>query len=92
MDINTLGILPVGAITVICYVIGMAVKASPINDKWIPVICGTFGGLLGVISFVVGWPVIAAQEPITAAAIGGVSGLAATGIHQIGKQIQKNEK
>ena len=91
MDITTLGILPVGAITVICFLIGMTAKASPLNDKWIPIICGTSGGLLGVLWLVLGWPGYPGSEPITAAAIGIVSGLAATGTHQVYKQLTEGE-
>ena len=35
MDINTLGIASVAAITVICYLIGLGVKATSIADKYI---------------------------------------------------------
>lgn len=30
----------VAGITVICFLIGMAVKASPLDDKFIPIIVG----------------------------------------------------
>lgn len=39
MDINTLGITGVAAITAICLLIGQAVKASAVDSKWIPIIC-----------------------------------------------------
>ena len=48
MDFASFGIASVAAITVICYLIGMAVKASGINNKWIPVIIGVCGLALGV--------------------------------------------
>ena len=48
MDIGTLGIAGVAVITVICYLIGQAVKASGLENKWIPIIVGTCGGVLGV--------------------------------------------
>ena len=76
----------VAVITVLCYLAGVAVKLSPIDDKWIPVICGALGGLLGIAAMhlTTGFP---AQDDITAAAIGVVSGLAATGADQIRKQL-----
>ena len=43
MDFASFGIASVAAITVICYLIGMAVKASGIDNKWIPVIIGVCG-------------------------------------------------
>ena len=81
------GVVNVGAIVVLCYLMGMLVKASPITDKWIPVIVGIFGGALGIIALSIGFPEFPATDYITAAAVGVVSGLAATGINQIGKQL-----
>ena len=37
------GIAGVAVITVIAYLIGMAVKATALDHKWIPVICGFCG-------------------------------------------------
>lgn len=89
MDIASLGIASVAAITVVCYLIGMAVKASGLNDKWIPVIVGVSGLVLGVAGmFII--PDYPAQDYITAAAVGIVSGLAATGVNQITKQLKDN--
>ena len=45
MDINTIGVATVAAIIVICYLIGMVVKATALDSKWIPIICGVCGGL-----------------------------------------------
>lgn len=43
------GIASVAAITVVCYLGGMACKASAkVKDEVIPVICGVTGGILGV--------------------------------------------
>lgn len=86
-DIFNVGIVGVAAITVICFLIGMTVKQSPIDDKWIPTIVGVVGAFLGVIGMktMTGFP---AEDMITAVAVGIVSGLAATGAHQIGKQLQ----
>lgn len=90
MDFASFGIASVAAITVICYLIGMAVKASGIDNKWIPVIIGVCGLALGVTGmFII--PDYPADDYITSAAIGVVSGLAATGINQIGKQLSSAE-
>lgn len=84
------GIAGVAAITVIAYLVGMGVKASAINDKWIPIIVGSVGAVLGVVGMFI-MPDFPATDYITAVAIGIVSGLAATGAHQIGKQMSEVE-
>lgn len=84
------GIAGVAAITVIVYVIGMVVKASPINDKWIPAICGIVGGVLGVAGMYV-MPEFPVNDVISAVAVGIVSGLAATGADQVAKQLKGGE-
>lgn len=80
------GIAGVAAITVICYLIGMLAKASALADKWIPVVCGFCGAALGLAALYLGLVDFPATDPLTAVAIGVVSGLAATGVNQIGKQ------
>lgn len=82
------GIAGVAAITVIAYLIGSAVKATTLNNRWIPSICGTVGGILGVLAMRI-MPDFPATDYITAVAVGIVSGLAATGVNQIGKQLSK---
>ncbi len=76
-------------ITIICYIIGMGLKAwKKINDVCIPVLVGICGGILGVIGMFTmsNFP---ANDVITAIAIGIMSGLASTGGNQIYKQLQK---
>ena len=82
------GIAGVAAITVIAYLIGSAVKATSLDNRWIPSICGTVGGILGILAMRI-MPDFPATDYITAVAIGIVSGLAATGVNQIGKQLGK---
>ena len=86
MDISIFGIAGVAAITVICYLIGQGVKASGLDNKWIPVIVGACGGVLGVagMCLMADFP---AGDMLTAAVVGIVSGLAATGVNQAGKQL-----
>ena len=84
------GIASVAAITVICYLVGLVVKATPYNnDKYIPIACGVVGGVLGAAGLYLGLPDFPAGDPLTAVAVGIVSGLAATGINQAAKQILK---
>lgn len=83
------GIASVAAITVIAYLIGTAAKQiKAIPDTSIPVICGTAGGVLGVVGMYV-MPDFPAADVINALAVGIVSGLAATGVNQIYKQSKK---
>lgn len=86
MDI--LGIVAIPVITVIVYLIAEAVKATALDNKWIPIICGCCGGILGVVAQYV-MPEFPATDVLTAIAIGIVSGLAATGLHQSIHQLTK---
>lgn len=84
------GIASVAAITVICYLAGLVVKASPWDgNQLIPIVCGFVGAVLGVAALYLGVPDFPATEPLTAMAVGIVSGLAATGVDQIGKQLME---
>ena len=77
------GIANVVAITIIVYIIGLGIKATKLDNKWIPMICGVAGIVLGIVALYIGVPDFPATDPMTAAAIGGASGLAATGADQI---------
>ena len=85
------GIASVAAITVVCWLIGQAVKASGLDNKWIPIICGVCGAVLGVVGMFI-MPDYPAKDYITAVAVGIVSGLAATGANQAVKQLTGGEK
>ena len=84
---EVLGITAVAAITVICYLAAEIVKVTSLDNKWIPVICGISGGILGIAALF--WmPDCPVQDVLSAAAVGIVSGLAATGANQIFKQFR----
>ena len=89
IGIANVGIASVAAITVICYLVGLIVKASGLNDKYIPICCGVAGAALGVAGLYLGLPDFPASDPVTAVAVGIVSGLAATGANQVFKQLGK---
>ena len=81
------GLGSVVAITVITYLIGMGCKAwEKLDNKYIPVICGLVGAVLGVVGMqtMADFP---ARDVLNALAVGIVSGLASTGANQIGKQL-----
>lgn len=81
------GIGSVVAITVITYLIGMGCKSwKKLDNKFIPVICGLVGAVLGVVGMqtMADFP---AKDVLNAVAVGIVSGLASTGANQIGKQL-----
>lgn len=86
MDMTSFGIGGVAVISVICYMVGQAVKVTAIDNKYIPVIVGLCGGLLGVPGMLL-MPDFPATDYMTAVAVGIVSGLAATGVNQMFKQV-----
>ena len=83
-----LGIANVAVITALVYIVGLGIKATKLDNKWIPVVCGICGICLGIVALVTGVPDFPANDYMTAAAVGGVSGLAATGIDQVVKQLK----
>ena len=80
------GIAGVAAITVIAYAVGQAMRALGRLDRCFHRVWGPLGGSRGVagLDIMPGFP---AGDAITAAAIGVVSGLAATGAQQAVKQL-----
>ncbi len=82
-----MGMAGVAAISVIAWLVGETVKLLPLDNRWIPVICGLCGGILGIAGMRV-MPDFPAKDLMSAAAVGIVSGLAATGADQIGKQLK----
>ena len=78
-------------IVVCCYLVGMLLKTTSLNNKYIPAIVGLVGGLLGAITYFVAPEIIATTDIISAVAIGIVSGLASTGVNQVKKQLTKEE-
>lgn len=90
---EVLGVAGVAAISIICYLIGMGLKAwDRFDDRKIPVLMGISGAVLGAVAFFCAKNIIPADDLITAVAIGIVSGLGATGINQIYKQMTQEEK
>ena len=88
---TVLGISSFAAIVIIAYLIGFIWKTSDkLPDKWIPVICGISGCILGIVAYLVKIPEFPADDILTAAAVGIVSGFAATGVHQIYKQLSSS--
>ena len=85
------GIASVAAITLICYMVGIAAKnIGWLNDKWIPTICGVLGAILGIPAMLI-MPDFPATDYITAIAVGIASGLAATGVNQVFKQLKSDK-
>ena len=80
------GITSVAAITVIAYLACAGIKATALDNKWLPLIAGAVGGLLGVLCMYT-MPDFPVSDIVSAIAVGIVSGLAATGLNQAGKQL-----
>ena len=78
----------VAAIIVICYLVGTGCKAYGKVDKWIPVIVGAVGAVLGVVGMYT-IPDFPAHDVLNALAVGIASGLASTGANQIVKQLSQ---
>ena len=84
-------VVTIPAIIVISYLVGMACKAiDRISDKFIPVIVGTAGAILGIVGLytMADFP---ADNILNALAIGIASGLASTGANQIVKQLRQGD-
>lgn len=79
------------AIVVMCYLVGMICKSFKNEklDSFIPDIVGVVGAILGLVIFLTIPNFIPADNWAVAIAIGIVSGLSATGINQIYKQLKK---
>ena len=82
-------IATVAAITVICYLVGVGCKAYGKIDKWIPIIVGAGGAVLGVVGMytIKDFP---AHDVLNALAVGIASGLASTGVNQVVKQLSQS--
>lgn len=80
--------IAIPAITVLCYVLAEVFKIFAAEDayKHIPVLCGALGVAFGVVCFLLIPGYIPAENVLVAAAIGAVSGWAATGVNQAWKQ------
>lgn len=84
-------IATIPAIIVISYLVGMGCKtSSKIQDKFIPVIVGAVGAVLGVVGMytIKDFP---ATDILNALAVGIASGLASTGANQIVKQLTQEK-
>lgn len=77
----------IAAITALCWLLGEGVKASPLDERFIPLLCGLCGALLGLAGRLC-LPDFPARDPITAAALGAAAGLAATGAHEAFAQLR----
>ena len=90
--------LGIPSIITICYLIGeiskLLILKKKKNYKYIPIIVGISGGILGLISYYISPEIVLnVKEPIIAISLGIVSGLASTGSHEmINKIIKQKEK
>ena len=79
--------ISVAAISIVAYLIGEGVKLSPLDNRWIPLICGLCGGVLGIAGMylMADFP---AGDLLSALAVGIASGLAATGGYEAVKAVK----
>ena len=85
-EILNIGITAIPAITVLCFIVGLILKSiKKLDNSWIPPIIGVVGAILGILSMLF-TPDFPAKDFLSSAAIGAISGLAATGVDQVVKQ------
>ena len=90
MDIlNLADIAAVPVITVIAFLAAECAKLTPMPNEWLPALCGAVGAILGVVALYVSPTIMPATDVLSAIAVGIVSGLAATGAHQVYKQLSE---
>lgn len=77
----------------VCFLIGTGLKAikNDTLDRFIPFLCGLVGGILGIIVFKTIPGYMPAENWLAALFVGGGSGFAATGLHQVYKQYTKED-
>ena len=80
-------LIEIPAIVVISYMITEIFKLI-VNKKYLPIVAGISGGIVGVLSFLIQIDIMPATNIISALAIGIISGLASTGANQIIKQLK----
>ena len=86
MDLSSYAV--VIPVVIICYLCGVIVKAfDKIDNRYIPMIVGIIGGILGVVGFYV-IPDFPAEDLMTAVSVGIMSGLASTGVNELYKQMR----
>ena len=89
---DVLGIIGIPAIMILSFVAGMVFKAWKVfDDRKIPVAVMLVGIALGAVVFYCVPSFTIANDIITALAIGAVSGMGATCVHQIYKQAIKDK-
>lgn len=76
------------SIIIICYLVGEIFKLLILKKKskykYVPIIVGTTGGVLGILSYFISPNIVLnVDDPFIATSIGIVSGLASTGSHEI---------
>lgn len=84
------------AIIIICYLIGEIFKLLILKKKskykYIPIIVGTSGGLIGLLTFYVSPELLMnVESPIISIMMGIISGFASCGSDQVIKQLLKKE-
>lgn len=91
MNITDFAAVP--AIVVVVYLIAYFLKAigSEKLNRLLPPVCGALGLVLSVVCYFALPDYIPAENWLSAAAIGIVSGFAATGVHQVYKQAVKED-
>ncbi len=88
--------ISIPVIPILSYIIGEFFKLVVLRKKkrykYIPLIVGIAGGMIGLSMVYISPELILTKNPYTATAIGIVSGLASTGTNELIKQIKGEKK
>ena len=84
-------LIVIPAIVVISYLITEIFKLFRVNKKYLPIIAGCSGLVVGLLSYIFVPEVINGTNLLTTLAIGIISGLSSTGSNQLIKQLLKKE-
>jgi hypothetical protein len=88
MDTATIPVVT-GIVFLVLEALKAATNSNEVFKKIIPILAGVLGITLGVLTYYFAPNMIAADNVVQAILLGLASGLAATGTHQIFKQITK---
>lgn len=85
------------SIIIICYLIGEIFKLLILKKKskykYVPIVVGTVGGMLGVVAYYISPEIVLnVENPFIALSIGIVSGLASTGSYEVIDKLLKIKK
>ena len=77
----------IGCIAIICYIFAEAIKLTPLNNKWVPILVAILGGALGYVGQITGILELQNLTVLDAIATGICSGLVSCGVFSLFKNM-----